>query len=181
MKKQIKNILNIVLALIFVIAFIWINKINVIIILLSLLFFILFKKLNNSLLNVKNKSMFYFLGFVELFFLGIIMTSFETKLSSSFVLSIIAMLFSIVIIFLIFKKKTNHSVTIYTVLLTLMILLSSFISGINMPILIIAPIIPMTSYIVNKFIAGKSQKKSKVFIICIGYALLILEMILYNK
>lgn len=179
MKKQIKNILNIVLALIFVIAFIWINKINVIIILLSLLFFILFKKLNNSLLNVKNKSMFYFLGFVELFFLGIIMTSFETKLSSSFVLSIIAMLFSIVIIFLIFKKKTNHSVTIYTVLLTLMILLSSFISGINMPILIIAPIIPMTSYIVNKFIAGKSQKKSKVFIICIGYALLILEMIYY--
>lgn len=179
MKKQTKSILNIVLAFIFVITFIWTNKINVIIILLSLLFLILFKKLNNSLLNIKNKPMFYFLNFVELFFLGIIMALFGTKLSFSLILNIIAMLFSIATIFLIFKKKTNHSVTVYTVLLTSMILLSCFINGINMPILIIAPIIPMTSYIANKLKEGKSSKKLKLIIACIGYVLLILGMIYY--
>lgn len=179
MKKQTKSILNIVLAFIFVITFIWTNKINAIIILLSLLFLILFKKLNNSLLNIKNKPMFYFLNFVELFFLGIIMALFGTKLSFSLILNIIAMLFSIATIFLIFKKKTNHSVTVYTVLLTSMILLSCFINGINMPILIIAPIIPMTSYIANKLKEGKSSKKLKLIIACIGYVLLILEMIYY--
>lgn len=179
MKKQIENIFSIVLALIFVITFILLNKINAIIILLSLVFFALFKRLNNYLSNIKNKTMFFFLGFIVLFFLVIVRFLLEIKLSFSFILSILATLLSIITVFLIFKKKTNHSVAIYIVLLTLIILLSSFINGINMSILIIVPIIPITSYVAYKFKEVNTQNKLKLFIACIFYVLLIFGIIFY--
>lgn len=163
MKRKIYNIINVIFPILFIIAFASINKRNILIIVISLCLLAVFKKLENLLINLKNKTMFIFWVVAELSLLMFGKITNSLMLTNTSCLNVISLLVSLFIIFLIYKKNTNHMVTLFELLVTAIIFMS-FMGNVNLPIIIFAITMPVASYLLSKFRSRKISKKMYSFI-----------------
>lgn len=164
MKRKIYNICQCVLALMFMVAILSLNFQNIILLLISLLLLLFFKKNSAFFVKINGKVMVFVLGLVELFLGLYFLITNSAMISPTLFINIIAMMLSLLIIFIIFKKNTNHAITTYAVIVSSLTFIVCFKNNMNFLPLLFAPIMPAANYLLSKIRNQKlSTKKFYLF------------------
>lgn len=183
MKRKIYNICQCFLAVMFIMAVLFLNPANVIGILMNLLLLLFFKKNSAFFAKTSNKIMLVLLGVVE-FTLGVLcIIKNYMILSPILFLNIIAMMLSLLIVFTIFKKNTNHAVTIFASITSLIVFIMVFNNNLNFLPLLFVFLMPVANYLLAKTRNDKLSAKKFYLInlVILGFFIIFISWCVINK